>query len=74
MRVNRAGTHTHLQANKFKTWLREATAPHKPAKWTKLVELVHLIWERRTIPAELGWTILIIIPKGKNYTWGIGIL
>ena len=68
MRVNRAGGHTQLQAKHFKMCLRESY-PEKEAtaspKLMKLVEMVQFMWERRTIPAELGWTILILISKGN---------
>ena len=40
----------------------------------KLVDLVQLIWEHRNIPKEMGWTILILIPKGNPYNQGVGLL
>ena len=32
------------------------------------------MWRTGDIPQDLGWTVLVLIPKGTTYTWGIGIL
>ena len=32
------------------------------------------MWERGTIPGDLGWKILILIPKGNAETLGVGVL
>ena len=40
----------------------------------KLVELVQFIWYHVIIPTYMGWTILVLIPKGNADTQGIGIL
>ena len=40
----------------------------------KVVELIHFMWDLGTIPADLGWKILILTPKGNAYTQGIGLL
>ena len=39
-----------------------------------LVDLVHNIWHTGENPQELGWTILVLIPKGTTDTIGIGML
>ena len=39
-----------------------------------LVGIVQKMWQARDIPQELGWTVLVLIPKGTTYTQGIGIL
>ena len=58
----------HIWAEHLKTWLREAyleketTPPPKPLKFMKLVELVQFMWEQVTIPTDMGWKILILIP------------
>ena len=38
------------------------------------MKLVQHMWESRTPPTELIWIILVILPKGNTYTWGIGLL
>ena len=32
------------------------------------------MWENGSIPTELGWTVLVLIPKNNPDTWGIGLL
>ena len=39
-----------------------------------LVIIVQHMWRAGNIPQELGWTVLIIIPKGSTYTQGISLM
>ena len=39
-----------------------------------LVEIVQHMWRTGEIPQELGWTVLVLIPKGTTYTRDIGLL
>ena len=39
-----------------------------------MVYIIQHIWHMGEIPKELGWTVLVLIPKGTKETWGIGIL
>ena len=32
------------------------------------------MWQNGWIPIKLGWTILVLTPKVKTYTQGIGLL
>ena len=48
--------------------------PLQPGRWMQLVEIVQYMWSTRYIMMELGWTILVFIPKGNTYTRGIGLL
>ena len=32
------------------------------------------MWDTGSIPIELGCAVLVLIPKGNAYTWGIGVL
>ena len=38
------------------------------------MDIVHYMWSTMEIQRELGWTILVLIPKGNTDTWRIGIL
>ena len=38
------------------------------------MDLVQFMWEPRIIPSEMGWTIMIIIPRGNAYTQKIRLL
>ena len=40
----------------------------------KLVDIVQFIWYHRAIPEDLGWTILILIPKVNTDNLWIGLL
>ena len=39
-----------------------------------LVDLAQHMWCTGDIPQELGWTVLVLIPKGTTDTRGIGLL
>ena len=53
---HKTGRHTHLHAENFKTWLREAypgegTNPlPKTGRWMQLVAIVQYMWSTRDIP------------------------
>ena len=72
--LNRSGGHKQLRGLHSKTCLREAYLvkeainPPKPDKWIKCVELAQFMCEHGNIPAELGWMIFILIPKGNTDT------
>ena len=72
LRVNTTGGHKHLQAKHFNMCLQKAypekdatPPPPKSVKWMKLVEMVQFMWNHGTIPAELGWMILILVPNSN---------
>ena len=39
-----------------------------------LVDIVQHMWHTGEIPQELGWTFMVLIPKGATNTRGIGLL
>ena len=39
-----------------------------------LVDIVHHMWSTGEIPQELGWTVLVLIPKGTTDTRFVGLL
>ena len=39
-----------------------------------LVDIVHHMWRMGGIPQELGWTILVLIPKGTTNKREIGLV
>jgi hypothetical protein len=39
-----------------------------------LMKLVTAVWETGTIPQQLGWVIVVLIPKGGGNYCGIGLL
>ena len=48
--------------------------PPQRERWACLLDLVQNMWRTGEIPQELGWTILVLIPKGTTDTRGIGLL
>ena len=39
-----------------------------------IMDIVQHMWQTVDIPQELGWTVLVLVPKGTTDTWGIGLL
>ena len=80
LQLHKAGGHTHLRTEHFNKWLREeyssegTSTPPSTERWHNLVEITQLICKHREIPRELGWTILVLIPKGNTDIQGIGLL
>ena len=80
LRPHRAGGHTHLRAEHFKQWRREAYPgeqlknPLQRERWLCLVDLVQHMWRTGEIPHDLGWKILVLVTKGTTDTRGIGLL
>ena len=64
----------------FKQWIWEAYSggtrrpPPWIERWMCLVEIVQHMWLTGDIPQELGWTVLVLVPKGTTDTRGIGLL
>ena len=77
---HRACGHNYLRTEHFKHWWREAyhwdqsKNPPQMDRWRCLVEILHHMWRTGAIPQDLGWTFLVLIPKGTTNTWGIGLL
>ena len=80
LRPHRAGGHTHLRAEHFKQWRREAYPgeqlknPLQRERWLCLVDLVQHMWRTGEIPQDLGWKILVLITKGTTDTRGICLM
>jgi hypothetical protein len=45
-----------------------------PVKWNKFVELVQHAFATGELPAEISWSVLVVIPKGYGGFRGIGLL
>ena len=39
-----------------------------------LVDIVQHMWQTGEIPQDLGWTVLVLIPKGTTETRFVGLL
>ena len=80
LHLNKAGGHVHLIEDHIKKWLREAYLsertynPLNPDIWGELIGLAQYMWQHVEIPAELIWTILVLVPNLNTDTWGVGLL
>ncbi len=72
-----------MRAEHVKEWLqgiRREEDPEQTGKegvgdlWCLLMKLVTAVWETGTIPRQLGWIIIVLIPKGGGDYRGIGLL
>ena len=52
----------------------DSKTPQQTKRRMCLVEIVQRMWLTGEIPKELGWTVLVLTPKGTTHTWGIGLL
>ena len=57
-------------------WLRESTREKKPyrIRWEALVIITQLNLREGSIPVELTWTTMILLPKWRRYYRGIGMV
>ncbi len=70
-----------LQTEHIKVWLRNAV--HKEEenndvglgdKWRTFVRLMQAIWEHGSMPEQMRWEIIVLLPKGNGEYRGIGLL
>ena len=43
-------------------------------RWRMFVQLLQAVWESGTIPTQMTWMIIILLPKGGGNYHGIGLL
>jgi len=72
-----------IRAEHVKEWLQGIRREEDPEQtgnkgvgdpWRLLMKLVTAVWETGTIPQQLGWIIVVLIPKGGGDNRGIGLL
>jgi hypothetical protein len=71
-------------AEHLKEWLRGMKLEEDPEmgpnnvgmgdRWRALAWLVQAIWDKDRIPLQLGWVVIVLIPKGGRDYRGIGLL
>lgn len=83
LKRGRAGGASLIRAEDIKSWLRGMIDEEDPEKvdctdtgwkWRKFVELINAIWETGTVPRQMLWVIVVLIPKGGGDYRGIGLL
>ena len=60
--------------SKYSTESVESTAPTEVANWDRVVDLVHTVFREGRLAEEVTWQAVVLIPKGGNYYWGIGLV
>ncbi len=75
-----AGT-TGLQAEHIKVWLSDAVRKEEEEsdiglgyKWQVFVKMMQAVWEHGSVPKQMRWEIIILLPKGGGDYCGIGFL
>jgi hypothetical protein len=72
-----------MRAEHVKAWLRGVVEEEDPESqgnegkgdnWDLFVELVRAVWTHGTIPCQLLWSTLVLVPKGGGDYRGIGLL
>jgi hypothetical protein len=84
-----AGGATGMKAEHLKGWLDEVQHEEKAArenpgrvgadpglgrKWRIFVEMTQTIWERGKILEQMGWMVVVLLPKSGGNFQGIGLL
>ncbi len=72
---------TGMKAEHLKEWLcgirhEKAVESAEGAGdcWRLFVSLVQAIWESGTMPTQIGWMLIVLLPKGGGDYHGIGLL
>ena len=69
-----------MHAEDIKGWLRNMKREEEGGnastgdRWRIFVKLIHAIWENRSVPQQMLWTIVFLLPKGGSDYPGIGLI
>jgi hypothetical protein len=70
-----------MQAEHIKVWLTDVVCKEKEQsdvglgeKWWIFVKLTQAVWEQGSIPEQMKWEIIVLLPKGGGDYRGIGLL
>ncbi len=77
----RAAGASGLQAEHIKVWLTDVVCEEEEQsdvglgeKWRIFVKLMQAVWEQGSIPEQMKWKIIDLLPKGGGDYCGIGLL
>jgi hypothetical protein len=77
----RAAGASGLQAEHIKVWLSDAVREEEEQsniglghKWRVFIKMMQAIWEHGSIPKQMRWEIIILLPKGGGDYCGIRLL
>jgi hypothetical protein len=80
LRNGRAGGLGGMRAEHLKRWCRDVEEEEREDKWGPgdkwrvLVQLIQTIWEHGSIPQQMTWMVIVLLPKGGGDYRGIGLL
>jgi hypothetical protein len=77
----RAAGATGLQVEHIKMWLSDAVCKEEEQsniwlghKWRVFVKMMQAVWEHGSVPEQMRWEIIVLLPKGGGDYHGIGLL
>jgi hypothetical protein len=72
---------TGMKAKHLKKWLMDMELKEMEDRvegigdhWWEFVALLQVVWERGSVPTQMTWMIIILLPKEKGNNRGIGLL
>jgi hypothetical protein len=80
LRNGRSGGAAKIRAEDIKRWLRGMIEEEEKGtegagdKWRLFVKLIQTIWRTGTVPRQMLWVIIVLIPKGGGDYRGIGLI
>ncbi len=80
LRNGRAAGATGMKAEHLKEWLANITLREEGGveglgdRWRSFVALLQAIWITGTVPTQMTWMIVVLLPKGGGNYRGIGLL
>ena len=68
LKGRRAGGPSGMQSEDLKGWLREAKREKDIVRrmWELVLRLAHLEFGDGSIPEEIAWAKMVLLPKGKG--------
>jgi hypothetical protein len=77
----RAAGATEMKAKHTKEWLGDMRCKEAEDgvegigdRWRSFVALLQVVWERGSVPTQMTWMIIVLLPKGGGNYCGIGLL
>ena len=76
MKGGRKGGPYGMREEDLKGCRKEAKREKEPEgrMWELIVRLVQVMFRDRTVPEEISWANMVLIPKGKGGLRGIGLV
>ena len=76
LKIGIAGGQLGIRAEDLKGWIREAKLEKEPTRrrWEIVVRLVKLEFRDGTMPEEIDWSTMVLLPKGRGEYQEIGLV